>query len=74
LDKDDELYKLMKPMITAVSEYNTKPFPIELLEKEAPGILAWGVRSGYFLWTRQNPGKIPTMSQVIAWLRKGGLL
>ena len=70
---NDELQKLMKPILTAVSEYNTNPFPADLLEKEAPGILAWGVRSGYFLWVRTHPGQIPTMQQVVGWLAKGGL-
>lgn len=68
---DNELRKLLQPLITVVSEYNTNPFPEHLLEKEAEGILAWGVRSGYFLWVREHPGQLPTMQQVQGWLAEG---
>lgn len=65
----DELRRLLQPLITTVSEYNTDPFPEHLLEKEAPGILAWGVQSGYFLWVREHPGQLPTLHQVGEWLK-----
>ena len=74
--EQDELYKLMKPLITAVSEYNTQGLDraLENWEQQREGVLAWGVQSGYFFWVRRNPGKVPTMQQVYEWLVKGGLL
>jgi hypothetical protein len=73
--ENDELYKLMQPLLTAVSEYMGNPHKaLENWEQQSEGILAWGVQSGYFLWVRQNPGKIPTMEQVWGWLQKGGLV
>lgn len=71
---DGELLKLMQPIITAVAEWNTKPFRTEVSEREAERLLAWGVQSGYFLWVRQHPGQIPTMEQVTDWMQKGGLM
>lgn len=60
---------LMKPLVTALGKEHEKE-ALEIIGKEESGVLAWGVRSGYLLWTRQNPGVIPTKEQVRQWHEK----
>ena len=69
----DELQKLMQPLLTAVEREKpgSSKDAQKILGTEAGGILAWGVRSGYFLWVRENPGKIPTKQQIIGWMILG---
>jgi hypothetical protein len=72
-EEQDEFYKLMKPLFTAMAPYNPSGTKDVLAhwEEESSGILAWGVRSGYLLWARMNPGKIPTFEQAAMWFEKG---
>lgn len=71
----DELQKLMQPLLAAIERENpgSSKEAQKILGVEASGVLAWGVRSGYLLWVRENPGKIPTKQQIIDWMIIGNI-
>jgi len=62
------LEELMEPFIRSISPTKEQREQLqEIMKIEAEGILAWGIRSGYFLWVREHPGETPTREQAIAW-------
>jgi hypothetical protein len=67
---DDYTRELFKPLVDAMGKENEAK-AWEIIEAEAEGVLAWGVRSGYLLWTRSNPGKQPSKEQMAGWTVKG---
>src|SRR5690242_9743384 len=71
--EQDELSRLMEPILAAIAAHQPEALPEarRIWESEAEGVLAWGVRSGYFLWVRQHPGNIPTLLQISGWMQKG---
>lgn len=36
-------------------------------QEDQSGMLSWAIDTGYLLWTRENPGVIPSMAQIIRW-------
>lgn len=71
----DEFQKLMQPLLVAMERQKpgSSKEAQKILGAESSGILAWGVRSGYLLWVRKNPGKIPTKQQIIGWMILGSI-
>jgi hypothetical protein len=63
----DELYKLFKPLLEIIPAGAEDRFKA-IYRKEAEGMLAWGVSSGYLLWARTHPGEKPTRAQMQEWI------
>lgn len=72
LSEDKVMQELFNPLLAALGEEHKRTF-WDILEQEASGVLAWGVRSGYLLWVRTHPGCIPTRCQVKNWMAKGNV-
>jgi hypothetical protein len=64
--------ELYEPLLQAAGHEHAEMF-WSIIESEASGVLAWGVRSGYLLWTRTHPGEVPTREQVTAWMQQGSM-
>jgi hypothetical protein len=70
LRDDKELQALFNPLLQAIGNQQKDEF-WRIMEAESEGVLAWGVRSGYLLWTRTHPGVIPTKEQIANWMKQG---
>ncbi len=67
---EQELLALWEPLFWILTpEQRAMAEAIERVECE--GMFAWGVRSGYFLWVRTNPGEIPTWRLLRQWAQAG---
>lgn len=62
----DELDKLMEPFFNALTKAE-REVGQAIYRTDKAGVLAWGVRSGYFLWVREHPGEIPTDEHIALW-------
>lgn len=63
------LDEFMEPIIRTLTN-DQKERLKEIMKMEAEGMLAWGVKSGYFLWVREHPGEVPTKEQIRMWYLK----
>jgi hypothetical protein len=61
-----ELRALWEPVFSVFT--GAQRDEIEEIERnDREGMLAWGVRSGYFWWVRTHPGETPTLAHLAIW-------
>jgi hypothetical protein len=69
LRDDPVMQELFDPLLQAIGPEHAAEF-WQTIKKEPEGVLAWGVRSGYLLWVRTNPGVTPMKEQITQWMQK----
>lgn len=66
---DDEaraVLEIMQPFLRAFTPEQQNEMRL-IIEKEASGVFAWAVKSGYLLWSRAHPGEVPPSDLVRQW-------